>query len=299
MRESIRAGAWLTVCLLALMVRQSVAQEQGPKLVEPIAEGLRVFSAGHSCHWFVPDWLRPMAKDAEIKGHFHDGQAIGYSRVSTHWNVPEEKNKLKQALRAGRVDVLTLAPIYLPDEGIEQVVGLALEHNPNIRITLQQGWLPFDLYDPTFTKKLKDVDRDALTGDELQRRHAPYFLSLDQHVRELNKKFSKQVLFVVPAGQATLAVREKIRSGKAPGLNSQADLFADSLGHTKPPLAALTSYCHFAVIYRRSPVGLPVPALLKSAAIPDGDVGALNRLLQEAAWEAVSKHPLSGLQVPK
>src|SRR5947207_1509486 len=69
-------------------VAVSPAQEQGPKLAEPIAEGLRVFSAGHSCHWFVPDWLRPMAKDANIKGHFHDGQAIGYSRVITHWNVP-------------------------------------------------------------------------------------------------------------------------------------------------------------------------------------------------------------------
>ena len=52
-------------------------------------------------------------------------------------------------------------------------------------------------------------------------------------VRELNKKFGKQVLLVVPAGQATIAVREKIRTGKAPGLKSQADLFTDSLGHTR------------------------------------------------------------------
>ena len=296
MHDSLTKFAWALVCLLGLLHSRAEAQGREQNLAQPIAEGLRVFSAGHSCHWFVPDWLRPMAKDAKIKGHFHDGQAIGYSRVITHWNVPDEKNKLKQALKAGRVDVLTLAPIYLPDEGIEKIAALALEHNPKIRITLQQGWLPFDLYDPTFTKKFKEVDRDALSAEELRRRHAAYFESLDQHVRELNKKFAKQVLFVVPAGQATLALREKIRLGKAPGLKSQGDLFHDSLGHTKPPLAALTSYCHFAVIYRRSSVGLPVPALLKSADQPDGNA-EMNRLLQEVAWDTVRQHPLSGLKV--
>lgn len=39
-RESIRMIAWLTIGLLGLLARQSAAQEQGPKLAEPIAEGL-------------------------------------------------------------------------------------------------------------------------------------------------------------------------------------------------------------------------------------------------------------------
>lgn len=137
--------------------------------------------------------------------------------------------------------------------------------------------------------------RDAPTGDELRRRHAPYFQGLDEHIRELNKKLGKQVLFVVLAGEATLSLRDKIRLGKAPGLKSQGELFSDALGHTKAPLAALTSYCHFAVIYRRSPVGLPVPAKLDIGKEAD-ETARLNRLLQEVAWESVVRHPLSGLR---
>src|SRR6202007_3016281 len=104
----------------------------------------------------------------------------------------------KKALGTGKVDVLTLSPIHLPDEGIEKFTKLALEHNPKIRITIQEFWLPFDLYDPLFSKRPAKVDHNAPTGAELRKMHAPYFKGMDEHVRELNKKHGKQVLFVVP-----------------------------------------------------------------------------------------------------
>jgi len=59
----------------------------------------------------------------------------------------------------------------------------------------------------------------------------------------------------------------------------------------KPALSVLMGYLHFAVIYRKNPVGLPAPKALKI----DGDVNALNQLLQEIAWDAVTHHPLSGV----
>src|SRR5439155_22992704 len=128
------------------------------------------------------------------------------------------------------------------------------------------------------------------TGEELRKLHAPYFQGMDDHVRELNKKHGKPVLFVVPVGQAVIALREKIIAGQAPGLKRQEDLFTDAIGHARPPLQALAAYCHFAVIYRGSPVGLPLPAVLARARNPEGE--KLNRLLQELAWEAVTQHPL-------
>ena len=63
---------------------------------------------------------------------------------------------------------------------------------------------------------------------------------------------------MVPVGQAVLALRQKIAAGSAPGLAKQTDLFTDSIGHARPPLAVLVAYCYFAEIYGRSPVGLPV-----------------------------------------
>jgi hypothetical protein len=221
--------------------------------------------------------------------------SIGGSRVIQHWDITDEKNKAKENLKTGKVDVLTLSPIFLPDPGIENFTKLALEYNKDIRIVVQPIWLRWDIYEPT-TKRPEKVDHNAITGEELRKRHAVYFKEMEAHIRELNKKQGKTVLFVVPAAQAVIALREKIIAGKAPGLTQQEDLFTDALGHGKPPLQALVAYCNYAVIYRRSPVGLPVPAVLKQAKLGDQEE-KLNRLLQELAWEAVTEHPLSGVRL--
>src|SRR5262249_39172504 len=159
-------------------------------------------------------------------------------------------------------------------------------------ILVQPIWLRWDIYEPT-TKRPDKVDHNAITGEELRKRHEVYFKSVDEHIRELNKKVGKVVLFEVPAPQAVIALREKIIAGEAPGLKEAEALSPDPLGHGKPPLHALVAYCNFAVLYRRSPVGLPVPGVLKQAKLGDQEE-KLNRLLQELAWEAVTRHPLSG-----
>jgi hypothetical protein len=264
------------------------------KLAEPITRGQRVFTCGHSFHVWVPGILTDLCKKAEIKDHLQVGlSSIGGSRVIQHWDVADEKNKAKEELKTGKIDVLTLSPIFLPDAGIENFTKLAVEHNKDVRVLVQPIWLRWDIYEPT-TKRPEKVDHNAITGEELRKRHEPYFKAMDEHIRELNKKQGKTVLYVVPAPQAVIALREKIIAGQAPGLKSQEDLFSDALGHGKPPLQALVAYCNFGVMYRRSPVGLPVPDVLKKAKLGDQEE-KLNRLLQELAWEAVKQHPLSGV----
>src|SRR5260370_26800030 len=117
---------------------------------------------------------------------------------------------------------------------------------------------------------------------------------MEEPDRDVNKMYGKQGWLVVPVGQAVIALREKIIAGKAPGLKTQNDLFTDAIGHAKPPLQALAAYCHFAVIYKHSPVGLPIPAVLAKSNVPEAK--ELNQLLQELAWDAVTKHPLSGVK---
>jgi hypothetical protein len=288
----LAVAACLFVLAAALPLgAQAPAAEQETK-------GLRVFTCGHSFHVFMPGILGDMARAAGIMNHQLVGMtSIGGSRVIQHWNVAEDKNRAKEALRTGKVDVLTLSPIHLPDEGIENFVKLALEHNPNIRVTIQENWLPFDLYDPSFKERPKEVDHNAPTAEGLRKLHEPYFASIEEHVRSLNKKFGKEAVFVVPVGQAVIALREKIIAGKAPGLTAQADLFTDAIGHARPPLQALVGYCHFASVYRRSPVGLPMPAVLARDKRNNWDEN-LNRLLQELAWAAVSEHPFAGVSKP-
>lgn len=258
-------------------------------------KGLRILTAGHSFHYWMPPILKEVAASAKIEGHLQvDTQAIGGSQVIQHWNLPDEKNKIKPALTEGKADVLTLSPIYLPDDGIENFMKLGLEHNPALRITVQEFWLPFD--DQALWKnRAKDtvIDPDKKTIEELRAAHAPYFESMDELVRSLNKQAGKQAVFVVPVGQAVLALREKIIKGEVPGMTKQSELFTDALGHPRGQIQALSTFCHFAVIYGRSPIGLPAPSVI--AKLPEAE--KLNRLLQELAWNAVTNHPLSGMKV--
>jgi hypothetical protein len=267
-----------------------------PAAADPPPKGLRVFTAGHSFHVFVPPILAELARSAGVKDHAQVGvQSLGGSRVAQHWNLPDERNRARQALREGKVDVLTLSPIFHPDDGIDRFTELALTHNPDARVTVQAFWLPYDVYDRDYQKKRPaKVDRNARTADEVRKVNAEYFRTVDDQVRALNEKHGKPVVSVVPVGQASILLREKIIVGQAPGLASQEDLFRDAIGHARPPLQALAAYCHFAVIYRRSPVGLPAPTVLTKAKVPGGDE-KLNQLLQELAWEAVTTHPLSGV----
>jgi hypothetical protein len=107
-------------------------------------------------------------------------------------------------------------------------------------------------------------------------------------VQALNKRHGKPVVFIVPVAQAVIALREKIAVGEASGLKTQDDLFSDSIGHARPPIELLNAYCHFAVVYRRSPVGLEIKGAKDQK---------LHRLLQELAWDAVTKEPLSGVTI--
>ncbi len=285
------------------LLAQNVSAETTTGLKEPApaiasaggGKGLRVFTCGHSFHVWVVPMLSEMAMFAGIADHTIAGKSsIGGSTVMKHWDVPEEKNLAKKALRAGQVDVLTLSPIWLPEEGIEKFATLGFEHNPNIRVTVQEYWLPNDEYHPVYPLDTrKKVDHNAATMPALRKAHEQYFHDFDEHVRGINTKLGKHVVFIVPAGQAVLALREKIIAGEVPALKTQAELFRDNWGHPTMPVQVLAAYCHFAVIYQRSPVGLPLPTVLAKNPVWDEK---FNRLLQELAWDAVTKHPMSGVR---
>jgi hypothetical protein len=260
-------------------------------------KGQRVFTAGHSFHMMIPGPLAEMAKAAGITGHEIAGtQAIGGSRTVQHWDLADDKNKAKQAIKTGKVDVLTLSPhLAIPDQGIDNFVKLCLEHNPDSRILVQASWMAFD--DPkNFKGKFANEDRNSAKIDDLRKAYEPFDKALHDQVTAINKeykdKFRRPVAYLVPVGQAVMNLREKIVAEKVPGIANQADLFTDPIGHGKAPIGILNAYCHFAVIYKQSPVGLPVPSGLKKTDKAED----LNKVLQEIAWEAVTNEPLSGVK---
>ena len=256
--------------------------------------GQRVFVCAHSFMIYTAKLLPPMAEAASI-AHVNAGQQmIGGSRVIQHWDLPEEKNRAKAALRESKVDVLTLSPnALMPDPGIDHFTKLGLEKNPTLRVLVQASWPTREgTSGQSFTNESRNAATIASLRAQRDAHHSAWLVNLEAQVRALNTTVGRTAVFLVPVSDAVYALREKIAEGRAPGLTKQTDLFRDDLGHPHPPLAVLVTYCHFAAIYGRSPVGLPVPASLKD--LPQADT--LNRLLQQLAWEAVTAHPLSGVR---
>jgi hypothetical protein len=272
--------------LLVLAAVGLTAQEASPK-------GLKVLTAGHSFHVWMPPLVAEMAKAAGIQGHEQLAvSSIGGSKVIQHWDLPPEKNKAKPVLASGKAELFTMSPTFLPDPGIENFVKLGLEHRADLRFTLQQNWVPYE--DPAIwlsRTRPKSVDRDGKTVAQLRAMHEPYFAMIEGHVKELNARIPGARIAIVPSGEAVLALRAKVIAGEAPGVRTQSELFTDVLGHPGSQIRVLSAYCHYAVMYRRSPVGLPVVSQLTK--LPEAE--KLNRLLQEIAWKAVTEHPLSGV----
>jgi len=255
-----------------------------------------VFVTAHSFHIFVAARLAPIARAAGIEGHSLVGaQMIGGSKVIQHWDLPDEKNQAKRALSAGTVDVLTMSPImtYTPDDGIERYVELGAMHNPRARFLVQQSWPAWDGWLPG-ERVASNEERDTRSLDIVRKANKRFRDAIELQVSGLNRKLGRKAVFITPAGDAVLRLRELIAAGKAPGLTKQTDLFTDPIGHGKEPLVALTTYCNFAGIYGISPQGVK----LKNPTL-DNLNPELDPLLRRIAWETVSAYPMSGVEVRK
>lgn len=268
----------LAIALLALSAR-----------AEDVPAGQRVFYSGHSFHMFIVPRIEELAAAAGIKEHHTAGsQMIGGSRVIQHWDLTGEKATAKPALTGGQVDVFTMAPhILMPDAGIDNFVELGLKNNPNMRFYVQASWVPFE----TLTAKDRITDnaqRDATDLDALQKAGDTWRQQVEVQVDALNVKYGKKAVYIVPVGDAVMALRRRVKIGEFPGMTKQAQLFRDPIGHGNGQIMALTAYCNFAAIYKTSPVGLKITER--------GISEDQQAILQRIAWETVSKYERAGVK---
>jgi hypothetical protein len=173
-----------------------------------------------------------------------------------------------------------------------------LEHNPNGRVTVQASWYPLD-GNIAARGSFKNAQRDAADPTTFHKTWGVVTDKVRAQVNAINEKYAdkyhRQIAFLVPVGEAVIRLRERVVKGQVPGIAKQSELFRDDLGHGKPPIYVLNAYCHFAVIFGRTPVGLPVPDMLRNAGLGE-NTDKVNRVLQEVAWEAVTDEPASGVK---
>jgi hypothetical protein len=290
-------------CVAVLPHASRRARAEEPATANPSAataqavpKGERISICGHSFHVYIAEPLALLAKEAGFADHKTVCvQFLGNSRPFQHWNVPDERNQVKRALRGSEVDVLTLSPhVEVPDDGIDRFADLAQRHNPRVRVFLQLSWSPYDGKSPLL---FHSEDRDRVTANELntgfRRAREAYLKRLREQAQTLNERHHREFVHIVPVAPAVDRLRAEVLAGHVPGINKQSELFRDSQGHGNLPVKQLATYCWFAAIYRRTPVGL-------TALEQPGDAGSQTRqrLLQEIAWEAVTQEPSSGVPAP-
>lgn len=271
-----------TLCqILSLLLLGTVGITHAQE-VKDLSKGQAVFICGHSFHIFIEKPLEALAKEAGFTAHQTVGTStIGGSRVMQHWELPAGKNPAKEALLTGQVDVLTLAPIAkVPDDGIDRFAELAFAHNPNIRVMVQISWPTNPLSPQT-------------NWDAMPFLFGTYMTVAQQQADAINAHLGRNVVSFVPVATAYFRLREEILAGKIPGIANFSELFRDEVGHPKPPLENLVTFCCFAAIYGQSPENLT--ALDSPATSVSRET---NRVLQKIAWETVSQASSNGVKSP-
>jgi hypothetical protein len=265
----------------------------------PAPAGLRMFYASHSLMWDDPQPFGELTEAYGIKDQKIDIERKGFSRTQEFWGEPEAQSPAKKALKTGNLDVFVMSPMDMPDTGVDGFVTLGILNNPHMRFFVQNNWAGFNQDGQKARQSMMGPVHpwDATTEEQLKTLNTVCEKAFEDQVQQINTQIGHPVLFIIPTSQANTDLRTRIIRKEFPGLEKQSQLFLDNIGHPTPPLISLNVYLHFATIYGKSPVGLPMPAVLKKANKPQWDDN-FNKALQELAWKTVTNYPLSGVKVP-
>jgi hypothetical protein len=268
---------------------------------------LRVFHLGHSLvNRDMPMMLEQLAPD----GHDHRSQLGWGAALKAHWEPDEPINGFEQenahpryqdaleAVRSGRFDALVVTEMVEIRDALQYFdspkylhlwAREARTHRPDARVYLYETWHRLDDKEGWLDRLDKDLDR-YWEGELLAKALAPGDTNGPVHL--------------IPAGQVLARLVRAIEGGQGvPGLQRREDLFAlnpdgsQDLIHLNDLGNYLVALTHYAVLYHRSPVGLP-HQLLKAdgtpAVAPSLEAA---RLMQTTVWEVVRTIPKTGLTV--
>lgn len=293
-----------------------------PRLPEPVAvapnapalpapqAGFRVFHLGHSLVGRdMPAMVAQLARFAGLRGHGYESQLGWGASLREHWepDLPvggfEQENDhprfrpASEAVASGDYDALVLTEMVELRDAIlwhdspayfRHWVAAARAARPDARVYLYKSW--HDLAHPEGWLERLERDPEALWQAHL--------LGAVWAEPELGP------VHVIPVADVLAELTRRLRAGQgAPGLTAPEDLFArnpdgslDTI-HFNDQGLYLVALTHFAVLYHRSPLGLP-SALRRADGRPaDRPSREAAALMQALVWEVVSRHPLTGLDL--
>lgn len=270
----------------------------------PKPEGpLSVFHLGHSL--VGRDMPAMLAQLAGADHRFHSQLGWGTS-LRQHWEPDQPINGFeaendhpdhraaRDAIETGIYDAVVLTEMVEIRDAIRyhesadylaRWADLAWDANPHTRIYLYETWHHRDDTQGWLARIDGDLStywQGQITYPALAQSNAPIYL--------------------IPAGQVLAAFLRAVEAhGGDTGIASSDDLFAKADDGTPDTIhfndlgAYLVALTHFAVLYHRSPVGLPT-ALNRAdgtPAMPPSPETA--QLMQKTVWEVISRHAETGV----
>ncbi|MBD3662398.1 hypothetical protein [Sulfitobacter aestuariivivens] len=263
----------------------------------PPAAPLSVYHLGHS---LVGRDMPAML--AQLAGHPYNSQLGWGTSLRDHWEPDVPINGFdvendhprfrpaKEALGSGRYDAVVLTEMveirdaiqyHASPEYLVRWAALARAANPDTRLYLYETWHHTDDGNGWLTR----IDRD-----------------LEAYWQELVKNPAITQLgapvYLIPAGQAMAAVVRTVSDGKDPDMlfSRHADGSSDTI-HFNDLGAYVVALTHYAVLYHRSPLGVPHDLERADGTRAEGLDAALARQMQQVVWDVVTRHPETGVAV--
>jgi hypothetical protein len=262
----------------------------------PPEEPMHVYHLGHSLVGRdMPAMLAQLAGD----GHGYESQLGWGSSLKVHWH-PDEPIKgfevandhpryrdARDAARSGAYDAFVATEmveirdaVRYHDSGRHLAKWCALfrDHNPGIRLFLYETWHQLD--DPEgWTFRIERDYKRYWEGEILRRAAAAI----------------EHPIYVIPAGQVLRQFGHAVAERReVEGLAGVSDLFEDQI-HLNDLGAYLVAVTHFAVLYQRSPVGLPHTLLRADGTAAQAPGPESARLMQSTAWSVIRSFPHTGV----
>ncbi|MEA1620052.1 hypothetical protein SOQ14_14110 [Erythrobacter sp. T5W1-R] len=266
--------------------------------LEPPSGGLRGFHIGHSLVGRdMPAMLTQLADGAyayesqlgwgtTLKAHWDQNEPIkGFDSENAHPRYRDAHD----ALTSGEYDALILTEMVEIRDAIayfdswdflRRWAAKARAAKPGIRIYLYETW--HETNDPEGWLNRIDADWNRYWLDSILR-------------PALAETGGTEPIYVIPGGQVMAAfLRAVDERGGLEDVSGVGDLMTDRI-HFNDIGAYLVALTHFAVLFGRSPAGLP-RALLRADGTPAQAPSAETaELMQAVVWQVVTSTPLTGV----
>ena len=258
---------------------------------------LRVFHLGHSLVGRdMPAMLAQLAGD----GHRYDSQLGWGTSLREHWepdlpingfdaeNDHPRFRPARDAIGSGDYDTVVLTEMVEIKDAVKYHksgkyfplwANLARQSSPETRVYLYESWHNLD--DPQGWLTRIDQDLPRYWEEEILLADLP--------------KSDNRPPYLIPAGQVMASfARALSERGGVDGITRINDLFSDTI-HVNDFGAYLVALTHYAVLYHRSPVGLPHQLQRADGTPAQAPSTEAAALMQQIVWQVVTSLPKTGV----